>query len=87
MEAHGCGGYNKYANLGNGVTDSIARKPIQITDPNKKYTVNFYDEDGSTLLETQSVTSGSSASASVTPTKQETAQYTYTFENGSNGWK
>ncbi len=73
-------GYNKYANLGNGVTDSIARKPIQITDPNKKYTVNFYDEDGSTLLETKSVTSGSNASASVTPTKQETAQYTYTFE-------
>lgn len=35
---------------------------------------------GSTLLETKSVTSGSNASASVTPTKQETAQYTYTFE-------
>ena len=71
-------GENGYS-FGDG-TEEESTVPIQITNPTKKYTINFYDEDGSTLLETQSVTSGSNASASVTPTKQETAQYTYTFE-------
>ncbi len=71
-------GENGYT-FGDGTSEDSSY-PIQITNPTKKYTVNFYDEDGSTLLETKSVTSGSNASASVTPTKQETAQYTYTFE-------
>lgn len=56
------------------------RYPIQITAPIKYYTVNFYNENGTTILDTKTVQSGSGASTSVTPTKSSTAQYNYTFE-------
>lgn len=57
---------------------STGYTPIQITA--FYYDVNFYDEDGTTKLDTKSVISGSSATTTVEPTKQSNAQYNYTFE-------
>jgi hypothetical protein len=45
------------------------------------YTVNFFDEDG-TLLKTEVVSYGSSANPPDDPTKEPTAEFTYTFD----GW-
>ena len=49
------------------------------TKEKNKYTVNFYNEDKTTLLESKTVEYGSSATTE-NPTKEATAQYTYTFE-------
>lgn len=48
---------------------------------NQKYTVTFVDEYG-TVLDTQSVYNGKVPTYTQTPTKEETAQYTYAFA----GW-
>ena len=47
------------------------------------YTVTFYDEDGTTVLDTQNVLEGSvPVYGGETPVKAQTAQYTYSF----SGW-
>jgi hypothetical protein len=47
-----------------------------------KYTYTFYDEDGTTVLKTDTVDYGAVIVAPTDPTKAATAQYTYTF----GGW-
>ncbi|MBQ8209990.1 MAG: InlB B-repeat-containing protein [Clostridia bacterium] len=46
------------------------------------YTITFVDEDGTTVLDTQTVAYGATPTAPATPTKASTAQYDYTFA----GW-
>ena len=46
------------------------------------YTVTYYDEDGVTVLGTETVEKNGSAILAPTPTKEATAQYIYTFA----GW-
>lgn len=48
----------------------------------KQYTVNFYDEDGTTLLGTDTVSHGTAATAPANPSKPSDLQYSYTFK----GW-
>jgi uncharacterized repeat protein (TIGR02543 family) len=45
----------------------------------RSYTVHFYDADGITLLDTQTVLYGEDAILPANPTKTSTAQYQYTF--------
>ena len=47
-----------------------------------QYTVIFYDEDGTTELQKQTLDYGATITPPSDPTKAATAQYTYTF----NGW-
>ena len=48
-----------------------------------KYTITFYDENGETVLDTQTVDYGTAATYGGTaPSKAATAQYTYAF----TGW-
>lgn len=62
----------------------------QFTDATNKYTVTFYDDDGSTVLNVVAVDYGQKAEFSHSnPTKPSTAQYSYTFnkwvtEKGGN---
>ena len=52
----------------------------QFTDATNKYTVTFYDDDGSTVLNVVAVDYGQKAEFSHSnPTKPSTAQYSYTF--------
>ena len=52
----------------------------QFTDATNKYTVTFYDDDGSTVLNVVAVDYGQKAEFSHSnPTKSSTAQYSYTF--------
>ncbi|MBQ9743367.1 MAG: InlB B-repeat-containing protein, partial [Ruminococcus sp.] len=53
----------------------------QYTTTTNKYTVTFVNWDG-TVLSTQNVAYGSAAKAPADPTREATAQYTYTF----SGW-
>lgn len=46
------------------------------------YTYTFYDEDGTTVIKTETVNDGSAIVAPDAPQKSATAQYTYTF----SGW-
>ena len=47
-----------------------------------QYTVTFYDEDGETVLDTDTVDYGTNATyGGETPSKAATAQYTYAFSN------
>ena len=59
------------------VTSDITVKAIYSSTVNK-YTVTFVNDDG-TVLDTQQVEYGKSASAPKTPTKENSAEYTYTF--------
>lgn len=72
-------GDNRSYTFGDGTNDSSV-VPIRITQHRAKYTVNFYDENGTTLLDTQQVASGSEASTSIVPTKNSTVEHSYTFE-------
>ena len=54
------------------------------TQTKNQYTVNFYDENKTTLLETKTVEYGTSATITTIPTKVADAQYTYTFEKWLN---
>ena len=47
-----------------------------------EFSVTYYDEDGVTVLATETVSKGGSATQAPTPTKEDSAQYTYTFA----GW-
>lgn len=47
-----------------------------------EYTINYYSQDGQTLLHTETVNEFEDAIYSTIPTKQSTAQYNYTFA----GW-
>lgn len=59
---------------------SVVNYMIEGEEPNE-YTVTFYDEDGTTVLGTDKVLEGEDAVyTGTTPTKQSTAQYSYTFE-------
>ena len=52
------------------------------TNTTNKYTVTFYDEDGSSILGTSTVDYGTNASfTGTTPTKAATAEFTYAFDN------
>lgn len=81
-------GYNSYGNIGDGTSSNPKTTPIQITG--KYYTVNFYNEQGTSITQTKRVQSGASATTGITtPTKQSTQQYTYRFSkwvslNGSS---
>ena len=57
----------------------------QFTQSTNKYTVTFKNWDG-TVLSTQSVAYGSSATAPSNPTRPATAQYTYTFTGWSGSY-
>lgn len=60
-----------------------AEYTAQYTPTLRKYTITWYDEDGETVLDTQSVDYGATpVYKGATPTKDKTAQYTYTF----SGW-
>ena len=48
----------------------------------ERFTYTFYDEDGTTVLKTETVDYGSPITAPKDPEKQPTAEYTYTFA----GW-
>lgn len=52
------------------------------TETQREYTVTFYDEDEITILESLMVQYGKIPNPNVTPLKEETAEYSYTF----NGW-
>ncbi|MFU8792615.1 MAG: InlB B-repeat-containing protein [Acholeplasmataceae bacterium] len=45
----------------------------------RAYTITFYDEDGTTVLKTETVYYGEDATPPVDPTKAEDQQYTYDF--------
>lgn len=45
----------------------------------RKYTVIFYDDDRTTVLDTQEVNYGASAVEPAAPTKEQTVQWVYTF--------
>ena len=64
------------------VSENKTYKAVYTKEKNK-YTVNFYNEDKTTLLESKTVEYGSSATTE-NPTKEATAQYTYTFEKWLN---
>ena len=50
------------------------------------YTITFVDEDGTTVLDSQTLAYGQTpVYAGETPTKAQTAQYTYTFAGWSDG--
>ena len=72
-------GYNGEYQLGINSGDDV-NTPQEVVIDIQKYTVNFYDENGTTLLDTQQVASGSEASTSVVPTKGPTVEHSYTFE-------
>lgn len=53
----------------------------------RQYTVLFYDDDRTTVLSSQSVDYGTSATEPATPTKEMTAQWVYTFAGwDSDAW-
>lgn len=52
---------------------------VRITAEYLTYTVEYYNWDGTEMLYTEYVTGGDNASYGVTPTKQSTDQYNYTF--------
>ncbi len=54
---------------------------LEVIYKSNSYIVTFVDYDG-TILKTQAVAAGNSATAPATPTRAATAQYTYTFK----GW-
>lgn len=72
-------GQNFTYTFGDG-THEHSSLPIQITAPNESFTVNFYNEDGTILLDTQNVRAGSEATTSIIPTKESTVEHSYTFE-------
>ena len=72
-------GYNGEYQLGINSGDDV-NTPQEVVIDIQKYTVNFYDENGTTLLDTQQVASGSEASTNVIPTKAQTVNISYTFE-------
>ena len=47
-----------------------------------QYTYTFYDEDGNTILKTDSIDYGTNIVAPSNPTKEKTPEYSYTFD----GW-
>jgi uncharacterized repeat protein (TIGR02543 family) len=47
----------------------------------RSYTVTFYQDDGTTVLKSETVNYGSSATAPENPTKDSTAQYDYVFSH------
>ncbi len=54
---------------------------VQFTNAKNKYTVTFYDDDGTTILGVSVVEKGQTAVyPNVLPTKASTAQYTYVFD-------
>lgn len=62
------------------VTDNVTYQ-AQFTETPRSYTVTFYSEDGSTVLDTATVEYGSNAEYSKsTPVKNPTEAYTYVFE-------
>jgi hypothetical protein len=63
------------------ITGLLDVKATYVQSANQ-YTVRFLDEDGITVLNTQIVVYGASATAPTDPIKAATAQYTYTF----SGW-
>ncbi len=61
-------------------TYNLSTNYVQILKVAKEYKVVFKDYDG-TVLSTQTVEEGKSATAPANPTREATAQYTYTFKN------
>ncbi|MBQ7897149.1 MAG: S-layer homology domain-containing protein [Clostridia bacterium] len=70
------------------VTPSMPSIPAGPSTPAvTKYTVKFYDGDGTTVLNTQTVEKGKSATApTAIPTKAEDNEYTYTFAGWSGNY-
>ena len=70
------GSYNSYGNPPT-VTNGVAL--MFCTGALPKYTINYYSQDGQTLLNSEQVYFGHNGIYSTTPTKPSTSQYDYTF--------
>jgi hypothetical protein len=77
---------NTYVFTGWSVDFSDVTADISVTaefvSTSVEYLVSFYDEDGTTLLGTSTVTYGGDATAPASPVKADTAEFDYTF----SGW-
>ena len=71
--------FDKWDKEFSNITSELSVKAVYKATKNK-YKVTFFDEDGTTVLKTEDVEYGSSATAPANPTKAPTAEFIYTFD-------